>query len=572
MRRYRRSPVSFLIALFVLGQLAGPALAQPAPPSPAAPEATSALSAGQVRITEVAGGLSSPVGVVNAGDGTNRLFIVEQRGTVRVFQNNALKSGFFLDIRGIAGGFTNGGERGLLGLAFHPDFESNHKLFAYYTENGGDLVITQLTANSGNTAVSASTADPLITIEHSSHPNHNGGQLLFGPDGYLYIFTGDGGGAGDPDENGQDKNATLGKVLRIEPNLDGGFTTPSDNPFDGSTPGNDAVWDYGMRNPWRASFDRANGTLWIADVGQGLYEEINREPATSSGGLNYGWDCREGLHTYADQTPGITCPGSGFTGPIAEYNHSGGNCSVTGGFVYRGGVFEDLIGQYVLGDYCSGRMWTLQSGAGSPSLVFHRDTSALITSFGETEKGELYMTDRAGRLYRVVAPPYSDVTSHSLIDHIMWITYAGISTGCGGGKYCPNESVTRAEMAAFLDRALDLPATDEDFFTDDNSNPLEISINRVAAAGIASGCATNRYCPNRAVTRGEMATFIDRAFDLPGTANDYFVDDESSIHEDAINRLAKANITGGCTSTRFCPTASTTRAEMAAFLHRAVGD
>ena len=217
-------------------------------------------------------------------------------------------------------------------------------------------------------------------------------------------------------------------------------------------------------------------------------------------------------------------------------------------------------------------MWTLQSGAGSPSLVFHRDTSALITSFGETEKGELYMTDHGGRLYRVVAPPYSDVTSHSLIDHIMWITYAGISTGCGGGKYCPNESVTRAEMAAFLDRALDLPATGEDFFTDDDSNPLEISINRVAAAGIASGCATNRYCPNRAVTRGEMATFIDRAFDLPGTSNDYFVDDESSTHENAINRLRKANITGGCTTTRFCPNDSTTRAEMAAFLHRAVGD
>ena len=194
----------------------------------------------------------------------------------------------------------------------------------------------------------------------------------------------------------------------------------------------------------------------------------------------------------------------------------------------------------MLGDFCSGRIWTLRAGAdvadASSSIATRR---RLITSFGEAENGELYMTDHAGGgCYRVVAPPYSDVTNHSLIDHIMWITYADISTGCGGGKYCPNDSVTRAQMAAFLDRALDLPATDEDFFTDDNNDPLEISINRVAAAGIASGCATNRYCPSNPVTRGQMASFLDRAFDLPSTSNDYFVDDEGSTHEDAINRLA----------------------------------
>jgi hypothetical protein len=240
--------------------------------------------------------------------------------------------------------------------------------------------------------------------------------------------------------------------------------------------------------------------------------------------------------------------------------------------VYRGGVFDDLAGQYVLGDYCSGSLWTLQAGAGSPTLQFHRDTSSLITSFGETEKGELYMTDHRGYLFRVVAPPYVDVTNHSLIDHIMWITYAGISTGCGNRFFCPNDAVTRAEMAAFLARALDLPGTAEDFFTDDDGHPLEISINRVAAAGITLGCATDRYCPENPVTRGEMASFIDRAFDLPATSNDYFSDDETSTHEGAINRLAKAGITGGCTATRFCPTASTTRAEMSAFLHRAIGD
>jgi glucose/arabinose dehydrogenase len=568
LRRYRRSPVSLLAALILIGQIATPTLAQPAPPRPEAPEATTALATGQLRITHVTSGLVAPVGVVNAGDDSNRLFIVEQRGTVRVFSGNSLQPGFFLDIRGVAGGFTNGGERGLLSIAFHPEFETNHKLFAYYTEDGGDLIIAELTANMANTSVSAGTAVEVIRIEHSSQGNHNGGQLLFGPDGMLYIFTGDGGGSGDPDENGQDLNATLGKVLRIEPNLSGGFNTPSDNPFDGATPGNDAIWDYGMRNPWRASFDRANGTLWIADVGQGTWEEINREPATSEGGVNYGWDCREG----PDPFESTGCAGETFTSPVAWYGHGGGNCSVTGGYVYRGGVFDDLAGHYVLGDYCSGRLWTLPSGAGSPALVLHRDTSVNVTSFGESEKGELYMTDHRGALYRVVAPPYSDVTDHSLIDHIMWITYEGISTGCGGGKYCPNNAVSRAQMAAFLSRALDLPPTSEDFFTDDDGHPLEVSINRVAEAGITLGCGPNLYCPNAPVTRGEMASFIDRAFDLPATGEDFFTDDETSTHEAAINRLREAGITGGCTATTFCPTASTTRAEMAAFLHRAIGD
>ena len=567
MRRYRRSPVSLFIAIIVLGLAATPTLAEPTPPQAAAPEASTALTNGQLRITHVTGGLSAPVGVTNAGDGTNRLFVVEQRGTVRVVTNGVLQSGFFLDIRGAAGGFTNGGERGLLGLAFHPSFETNRKLFVYYTNGGGDLVIAEMTANAARTFASASTLDPILDpIEHSSQGNHNGGQLLFGPDSNLYIFTGDGGGGGDPDENAQDVNSLLGKVLRVSPNLNGSRTIPSDNPYVGVT-GNDAIWDIGLRNPWRASFDRANGTLWIADVGQGDWEEINREPATSDGGVNYGWDRCEGAHVF--EGPGPCTGGAPLTGPIAEYAN-GANCAVTGGFVYRGGVFPDMAGQYVLGDYCSGRLWTLQSGAGSPSLQFHRDTSANITSFGEAENGELYMTDHGGSLYRVVAPPYTDVADHSLIDHIMWITNEGISTGCGGGEYCPNDAVTRAEMAAFLSRALDLPATGEDFFNDDNGHPLEISINRVAAAGIASGCAANRYCPNSPVTRAQMASFLDRAFDFPATGNDYFSDDEGSTHEDAINRLRAANITGGCTATTYCPQASTTRAQMAAFLHRAM--
>jgi glucose/arabinose dehydrogenase len=284
-----------------------------------------------VDIQLVVSGLTQPIGVVNAGDGSNRLFVVQQNGIVRVVANNRLVSGAFLDLRSVIGGLSTGGERGLLGLAFHPAFESNRKLFAYYTNAGGDLVITELTANGAGTSVSASTADPILTIEHSARSNHNGGQLLFGPDGHLYIFTGDGGGAGDPDENAQNAGSLLGKVLRVAPNLNGGYSTPP-NPC--------AVWDIGLRNPWRASFDRSTGALWIADVGQGSWEEINREPA-GSGGRNYGWDCREGRHPY--ETAGCT---TGYTDPVAEYGHGNGDCSVTGGYVYRGSIQQDFVGQY----------------------------------------------------------------------------------------------------------------------------------------------------------------------------------------------------------------------------------
>jgi len=549
---------TFLVAVLTLLATAPVgATHTPAVDRPAIPDA--AVTRGQVDIQLVVSGLSSPVGVVNAGDGTNRLFVIQQNGTVRVVVNNRLQSGVFLDVRNVAGGFTTGGERGLLGLAFHPNFESNRKLFAYFTNGAGTLVIAEFTANSAKTAVPVSSYDPLITIPHS-RTNHNGGQLLFGPDGYLYVFTGDGGGGGDPDENGQDSTALLGKVLRIAPNLSGGFTNPS-NPFGGS------IWDIGLRNPWRASFDRATGSLWIADVGQGTYEEINREPA-GSGGRNYGWDCREGLHPFADPSPGISCTGKTFTNPIAEYTHAGGNCSVTGGFVYRGTIQEDFIGTYVLGDYCSGRIWSI--AANGSTLVLHRDTSALITSFGEAENGEMYMTDHGGRLYRVIAPPFSDIKSSGFYNEILWLYYEGITGGCGGGKFCPESSVTREQMASFLARALHLPVTSKDFFSDDNSSPHEGDINRVAAAGITGGCATNRYCPKSNVTRAQMASFLVRAFHLPPTSTDFFNDDEGNVHENTINALAKSGITGGCATRQYCPNSNVTRGQMSAFLKRAL--
>jgi glucose/arabinose dehydrogenase len=555
-RLSRTIPIALAL---IIGTLATPASAQVAPAPDTAEAPSAALRAGQVEFRLLASGLTSPVGVTNAADGTNRLFVVQQNGIVKVVKNGAVQSGAFLDVRTVAGGFSTGGERGLLGLAFHPSFESNRKLYAYYTDGTGDVVIAEFTANAARTSVSAATRAVLFDIEHSTYSNHNGGQLAFGADGYLYIFTGDGGGGGDPLENAQNKNALLGKVLRVAVSGNGSYGIPGDNPFVGTT-GADQVWDYGLRNPWRASFDRANGNLWIADVGQGSYEEINRESASSPGGVNYGWDCREGKHTFEGGCTG--------TDPIAEYTHANGNCSVTGGFVYRGTLEPDLRGHYVLADYCSGRVWTIP--AGGTALAFHRDTTLNISSFGESESGELYAVDHGrGRLYIVVAPPFSDIASSQFYYDIKWAHATGVTTGCTPTRFCPTATVTREQMASFLVRTLGLPATGTDFFTDDETSIHEADINRLAAAGIATGCAANRYCPRSAVTREQMASFLVRAYALPNTSTDFFTDDERSIHERDINRLAASGITGGCGGTRFCPTQSLSRGQMTAFLRRA---
>jgi glucose/arabinose dehydrogenase len=569
MRRSRRSPAAILASLLLLSVLVTPVGAQQGPPPEPEPKGSAALSAGQVQVTKIDDGFVNPLGVVNAGDGSNRLFVIEKRGTVRVVSGHQRQSGFFLDIRGIGGGLTTDGERGLLGLAFHPGFKNNRKLFAYYTRGDGDLVIAELTANSSRTSVPLSSADPLLVIEHSARTNHNGGQLLFGPDGHLYVFTGDGGGAGDPDDNSQDRNSLLGKTLRIAPDLNGGYTNPVGNPYRGTTAGRDEIWSIGLRNPWRASFDRANGTLWIADVGQGSWEEINREPANTPG-RNYGWDCREGKHAYNDPSPRISCGGLSFTDPIAEYGHGNGDCSVTGGYVYRGPVFPDLRGHYVLGDFCSGRIWTLDAGASSPSLILHRATSAMITSFGESEAGEIYLTDYAGgALYRVVAPPFSDVADSKFINDITWIFHEGITSGCGSGRFCPKGAVNRDQMASFIARAMNLPPASRDYFDDDNGNKHEGNINRVAEAGITVGCAPRKYCPSGIVLRDQMASFIARALKLPAAPRDFFTDDNGNKHEGNINRMAAARITSGCTATTFCPKGTTLREQMAAFMRRA---
>jgi glucose/arabinose dehydrogenase len=361
------------------------------------------MGATSITLGHIAGGLSSPTQVTNAGDGSNRLFVVEQRGTIRVIQGGVLQPGYFMDIRSKV---EDGGERGLLGLAFDPSFKTNHRLFVFYTRNGGDVVVSRFTTNAARTDVIESTARPLLLIEHSAHSNHNGGALAFAPNGYLYVGVGDGGGSGDPANNAQRKSTLLGKILRINVNGTGSgpfdhYSVPHSNPFYGSTPGLGEIWDYGLRNPWRISFDRATGQLWIGDVGQGRAEEVDRERWGSAGGRNYGWDAMEGMHCYTASK----CPLAGDTLPNVEYSHSGDNCAITGGYVYRGPTQTALVGLYIFADWCSGRIWTVpRNGAAvNQPETLRADTDQNITSFGESENGELYAVTSSGHLYRILA-------------------------------------------------------------------------------------------------------------------------------------------------------------------------
>jgi glucose/arabinose dehydrogenase len=366
---------------------------------------TGVAAAVRISLGPVLSGFASPTQITNAKDGSNRLFVVEQRGTIRVIQNGVLQPGYFLDIRSKV---EDGGERGLLGLAFHPQFKSNHYVYVFYTRNGGDIVVSRFTTNAARTPAIETTARPLLLIEHSAQSNHNGGALAFSPvDHYLYVGVGDGGGAGDPGNDAQEKSSTfLGKILRINVNGSGSgrfdhYSIPRSNPFYGPTPGFGEIWAYGLRNPWRISFDRGTGRLFIADVGQGRYEEVDRERAGIAGGRNYGWNAMEGMHCYTASK----CPLAGDTLPNVEYSHAGGNCAITGGYVYRGPTQSALKGLYVFADWCSGRIWTVPYDGPSVNQpeTLRADTNLNITSFGESENGELYAVTSAGGVYQVLA-------------------------------------------------------------------------------------------------------------------------------------------------------------------------
>jgi len=361
----------------------------PQPESTAAPTSPPSTYAGSFpdavgyEWQPILSGLYRPVDIQPANDGSGRLFIIEKNGCIRVYENGQLLDVPFLDITDRVN--EGGNEMGLLGLAFHPDYEKNGFFYINYTGAGGHTRISRFQA-SGNSADKNSEA-VLLLIEQP-YQNHNGGALAFGPDGHLYAALGDGGKAGDPFKNGQNINSLLGKILRLDVTSGDPYSIPTDNPFDSE------VWAYGLRNPWRISFDRVTGDLWIGDVGQNQWEEVDYLPENWGSGANFGWSVMEGSHAYDSE------PQSGMMLPVAEYSHAEGGCSVTGGYVYRG-TMPEWNGVYLYGDYCSGKVWALilVNGQWQSQVMF--ETGVTITTFGQDESGEIYFASDNGTIYRL---------------------------------------------------------------------------------------------------------------------------------------------------------------------------
>jgi glucose/arabinose dehydrogenase len=381
-----------------------------------------AQAAPEIALETFATGLAQPTAIAHAGDA--RLFLTLQRGQIVLFENGRVLSTPFLDIRSLV---SCCGERGLLGLAFHPRYSGNGFFFVDYTNGAGDTVIARYHVSAGN----PDAADPasgltLLTIPQP-FANHNGGQLAFGPDGYLYVGMGDGGSANDPMCNGQRDDTLLGKILRLDVDANSSsspfYGIPPDNPFAAPGGAREEIWAKGLRNPWRFSFDRSTGDLFIGDVGQDSREEIDFQPAGTPGGRNSGWTVMEGTACGAGGTSGCpsgvpACNAAELTRPIFEYTHSAGDCSVTGGFVYRGALYPQLAGTYFYGDYCTGKIWgaRLTGGAWTTQLFAPRATG--LTTFGEDAAGELYLATESGLFARVVssaapAPAVSSVTPDS---------------------------------------------------------------------------------------------------------------------------------------------------------------
>jgi len=403
----------------------------------------------QIQLTPVVSGLTNPVFVGNAGDGLNRLFIVEQAGLIKVLQPGESTPTVFLDIRAK---ILSGGERGLLGLAFHPQYSTNGRFFVFYTRPGdGALVVAEYHASPASSNTAATDETPILTIPHPTNANHNGGMLAFGPDGYLYIAVGDGGSANDPPNNAQNKNTLLGKILRIDINAAGvPYASPAGNPFFGPVDGLDEIFAYGMRNPWRFSFDSQTGDQWVGDVGQGAREEVD---APILNGGNYGWRVFEG--TACTNTDATLCASPNpYLSPVFDYGHSGGRCTVIGGYVYRGSQGSLPLGMYVYADYCSGEIFAWEGATQSVLL----DTASNISSFGEDEQGELYVVALGGTVSKItrsapctfaISPtratygPAGDSGSvvvtagancpWTAVSNASWITVTGGTSGTGNG-------------------------------------------------------------------------------------------------------------------------------------------
>ena len=395
-----RKNVSIFLLVCILSAIAVlPAGAAPlaAPPIPL-----------NIGFQTVVTGLNQPVFATNAGDGSGRLFIVEQGGQIKILKNGALLALPFLDIGSLL--VRDGGEQGLLGLAFAPDYSTNGVFYVSYTAPSPitpattpyAITLARYKVSSNPDIADPGSGEVLLSVP-KIFTNHNGSMLAFGPDHFLYMSTGDGGSGGDPDNNAQNQKSLLGKLLRIAVGSTGGYTIPTTNPYFNNTSGfKKEIWAYGLRNAWRFSFDRSSGDLYIGDVGQDTQEEIDFQLHVANGGQNYGWRIKEGNLCY---NPANCTPPSNYVAPIAVYNHGTNDsigCAVTGGYVYRGAAFPELRGAYLYGDYCSGRLWGLvrnTSGQWINALIM--DTNYTISAFGEDQNGELYIVDYAGQLIHI---------------------------------------------------------------------------------------------------------------------------------------------------------------------------
>jgi glucose/arabinose dehydrogenase len=360
----------------------------------------SAPDASQVALVEVATGYNRPLLVTNANDGSNRLFVMEQGGVIYVREGEA--QSIFLDVSELltwdvaGGGYT---ERGLLGLAFSPNFAENDTFFINYTDTAGATIVARYRVLADNPNMADPASAEIILKVDQPFPNHNGGHLAFGKDGYLYVGMGDGGAANDPLGAGQNLAMLLGKMLRLDVSGETGYSIPLNNPFLNTSGALPEIWAYGVRNPWRFTFDRATGDMYMGDVGQNLYEEINFQSADSAGGENYGWNAYE-----ATQVFNRNVTANNPVMPIAEYQHGNLGCSVTAGYVYRGTLLPDLDGVYFYSDYCSGVVWAAYrdlNGVWNTDIFL--ETGFGVSSFGEDEDGELYIVDYSGRVLKFVS-------------------------------------------------------------------------------------------------------------------------------------------------------------------------
>jgi glucose/arabinose dehydrogenase len=418
-RQWRYLLILVLVGLLVLSILGAMAAGRSASSSATAAEGWPTLT-----LTEQVDGLTNPVHLTHAADGSGRLFVVEQAGTIRIIKDGSMLSEPFLDITERV---VSGGEQGLLSVAFPPEYANKGYFYVNYTRQGkgdtqGDTIISRFFLTEDADIADASSEQRIMLIDQP-YDTHNGGKLTFGPDGYLYIGMGDGGSVGDPDNYAQAPAELLGKLLRIDVESGpvvppdtaantvylpvitdtsgsrqedrGNYLIPPTNPYTSTAGYRPEIWALGLRNPWRFSFDRATGDMYIGDVGQNAYEEIDFQPAQSSGGENYGWSCKEGTHDYPP-TVVENCESLNLVPPIFEYGRSTGGRSVTGGFVYRGSEYTDMQGIYFFGDYNGGIIWGLRPANGDWENELLLQSGFLISSFGEDEAGNLYVLDYLG--------------------------------------------------------------------------------------------------------------------------------------------------------------------------------